>query len=178
MTDEVNAVQDVEGVLLRNLAIWSAGSIVGGGALYAVGRARGAEALAAFGRQNAAWGVVDGAIAGAALASRRRRGEPTPPGKLLAALRFNSVLNVGYVASGAGLMLLRDRVVRLQRIPGFTREAALGDGAAIIVQGGYLLVADAVALRRLSGEIAEAASSVADGSAVAVPLDAATSAES
>ena len=177
MTDEVDAVQDVEGVLLRNLTIWSAGSIIGGGALYAVGRAKGAEAVAAFGRQNAAWGVVDGVIAGAALASRRRRGEPNPPAKLLAALRFNSVLNVGYVVSGAGLMLLRDRVVRLQRIPGYTREAALGDGAAIIVQGGYLLVADAVALRRLFGEISDGASSIADGSAVGVPLGAETSAE-
>jgi hypothetical protein len=102
---------------MGTLAAWSAASIVGGGALWAAGRT---PAVRAFGRQTLAWGAVDAAIA----AFGASRPEPDPV-RLRRILLVNCVADVGYIAAGAAL-----------------RRSRPGDGAAIMVQGVFLLALD------------------------------------
>ncbi len=105
--------------LLTTLAVWSAASMAGGTLLWAKG---GTPAVRAFGRQTLAWGVVDGAIA-AVSASR-----PVPDARRLRkVLVVNCALDLGYVALGA----LAYRHPRWR-----------GDGAAVAIQGGFLLALD------------------------------------
>lgn len=100
------------------LATWAAASLVGGAALWAGGRNQPARH---FGRQTFAWGVVNAAIAGWA-ASR-----PTPEiERLRRILTINAVADVAYIGVGAGLY-------RAGRRP---------DGAAVVVQGAFLLALD------------------------------------
>ena len=117
----------VEEDLTRVLGAWAAGSVAVGAVLAARPRTRG------FGRQTVAWGAVDGAIAWAGARGRRRRG-PTDPDRLRRVLLLNAGLDVGYLAAGA--WLVRDGRWR-------------GDGAAVLVQGAFLLLLDAGAARRL-----------------------------
>jgi hypothetical protein len=94
---------------------------------------------AQVGRQLGAWAtlsVVAGAllllasddVAARAGAERRR---------LRRLLRLNAVLDVGYVAVGVGLLLA------------WRTEAGVGHGWGVVVQGGFLLVFDAVHAWRL-----------------------------
>lgn len=117
----------VEERLTRVLGAWAVGSVVLGGALSVRPTTRG------FGRQTAAWGLVDGAIAGVGVLGRRRRG-PTDRARLRRVLLVNAVADVGYVAGGAAL-------VRHGRWR--------GDGWAVLVQGAFLLVLDTAAARAL-----------------------------
>ena len=79
------------------------------------------------------WGVVDGAIA--YVGSRRRAAKgPTDRARLRRVLLVNAALDVGYLAAGA--WLVRDGRWR-------------GDGAAVLVQGAFLLVLDSAAARGL-----------------------------
>ncbi|MEI4270225.1 hypothetical protein TEK04_00675 [Klenkia sp. LSe6-5] len=114
------------------LGAWAAGSVIVGAALPTSPRLRG------FGRQTAAWGAVDGAIAAVGTRNRRRRG-PTDPARLRRVLVVNAVLDVGYVA--AGLVLLRGTP--------WTTDRWRGDGAAVVVQGTFLLALDATAAAAL-----------------------------
>lgn len=99
-------------------AAWSAASLIGGAGLWAGGRRR---PVRDFGRQTFAWGVVNAAIAGWA-ASR-----PTPEvEKLRRILKINAVADVGYIAVGAAVY----------------RSGRRADGAAIVVQGTFLLALD------------------------------------
>ncbi|MCW2583315.1 MAG: hypothetical protein JWQ53_2105 [Klenkia sp.] len=66
---------------------------------------------------------------------RARRG-PTDPARLRKVLLVNAGLDVGHLALGAGLM-------------GTTRRR--GDGAAVVVQGAFLLALDATAASALRG---------------------------
>ena len=109
------------------LGAWAAGSVVLGGPLAAFPRTRG------FGRQTLAWGAVDGAIAAVGARRRASRG-PTDPARLRRVLLVNAGLDVGYLAAGA--WLVRDGRWR-------------GDGAAVLVQGAFLLVLDSMAARAL-----------------------------
>ena len=118
----------VEERLTRVLAGWAAGSVALGGVLLADPRSR------AFGRQMLLWGAVDGAIAAAGALSRRRRG-PTDPARLRRVLLVNAGLDVGYLAAGTWLL----RGGRLRGAP------HRGDGAAVVVQGAFLLVLDTAA---------------------------------
>lgn len=105
--------------LTTTLVTWSAASVLGGGALWAFGRD---DPVRRFGRQTLAWGVIDGVVAavGAAL--------PDPdPRRLKRTLWANSILDVGYI--GAGLWLRRNPERR-------------ADGAAVVVQGLFLLAMD------------------------------------
>lgn len=112
----------VEKRLTRVLGAWSAGSIATGAVLAARPATRG------FGRQTLAWGAIDGAIAYAGAKGRARKG-PTDPVRLQKILIVNAVLDLGYLALGA----------RMRRT-----ERWRGDGDAVLVQGGFLLMLDTV----------------------------------
>jgi peptidoglycan/LPS O-acetylase OafA/YrhL len=104
--------------LTRTLAAWSAGSIVGGAVVWAAG---GSPQVRAFGRQTLAWGVVDAAIAGFSAS----RPEPDPR-RLRKILLLNCAADMGYLALAAAAW----------------RKGRTGDGAAIAVQGAFLLALD------------------------------------
>ena len=116
-------VLTVETRLTSVLGTWAAASVAVGAVLSAREGTRG------FGRQTAAWGAVDGAIAAVGARNRRRRG-PTDPVRLRKVLLVNAGLDVGYLALGAALL----RTDRWR-----------GDGAAVVVQGAFLLALDAAA---------------------------------
>lgn len=125
--------------LTRSLAGWAVASMAVGGALALVARGReggSTERIAGFARQNLAWGAIDLAIAGAGLRSEQ---QPVPdPADAARSLRrlllVNSALDVGYVAAGLAL-------VRVRRVRG---RDSVGDGLAVVLQGGFLLVLDVV----------------------------------
>ena len=117
----------VEHDLVRVLGRWALGSAAAGAALSLDPRTRG------FGRQTAAWGAVDGAIALVG-ARRQAAGRTTAPERLRRVLLVNAGLDVGYLAAGAWLV----RSTRWR-----------GDGAAVLVQGAFLLWLDTTAARRL-----------------------------
>ncbi|SDG01322.1 DUF6992 family protein [Klenkia brasiliensis] len=122
----------VETRLTTVLGAWAAGSVVLGGVLAA------RPATRAFGRQTAGWGAVDGVIAAAGARNRRRRG-PTDPARLRRVLLVNAGLDVGYLVAGAALL---------------RGDRWRGDGAAVLVQGAFLLALDgtaAAALRPTAG---------------------------
>ena len=105
--------------LVTALGTWSALSIAGGSALWARGRSPMARS---FGRQTLGWGVVDAGVAAWGAA------RPAPdPRRLRRVLAVNAAVEVGYV--GIGLWLMRTQEWR-------------GDGAAIVVQGAFLLALD------------------------------------
>ena len=117
----------VEQDVVRVLGRWAVGSVVVGGLLSTDQRTRG------FGRQTAAWGLVGGAVALVG-ARRQAAGRTTGAARLRRVLLVNAGLDVGYLAAGA--LLLR-------------RASLRGDGAAVLVQGAFLLWLDATAARRL-----------------------------
>ena len=117
----------VEEQLTRVLGGWAAASVAAGAVLAARPATRG------FGRQTLAWGAVDGAIAYVGSHRQTSRG-PTDPRRLRQVLLVNVGLDLGYLAAAG--WLLRDGRWR-------------GDGAAVAVQGAFLLVLDAAAARRL-----------------------------
>ena len=119
----------VEQAVVRVLGRWAVGSLVAGGLLSLDPRTRG------FGRQTAAWGVVDGAIALVG-ARRQAAGRTTEPARLRRVLLVNAWLDVGYLATGAWLV---------------RRTRWRGDGAAVVVQGAFLLWLDSTAARRSRG---------------------------
>lgn len=104
--------------LMTTLAAWSATSVVGGAALWAAGRT---DTQRHFGRQTLAWGMVDAAIA----AWGASRPDPDVE-RLRTILLVNCVADVGYLGLGAAAM----------------RRGLRGDGAAIVVQGAFLLALD------------------------------------
>ena len=121
---QARVVTDVERRLTRVLGGWAVGSLAVGSALWLRPASR------SFGRQTAAWGAVDGVIA---VLGARRRGA-TDPARLRRVLLVNAGLDLGYLAAGA--WLVRDGRWR-------------GDGAAVLVQGSFLLALDATAARVL-----------------------------
>lgn len=128
----------------RQLGTWAVASVVLGALLVAF--ADGAAARA-FGLQCLVWGAIDGAIAIAGAIALRRahaRGAVADPQRaaperrrLRRLLWINAGLDVVYVA--AALLILA-----LWRTP-----EGLGHGLGVLVQGGFLLVFDAVHARRL-----------------------------
>ena len=104
--------------LQRTFATWSAVSVISGAALWAGGRNAPARR---FGRQTFAWGVINAGIA----AWTSSRPMPATP-RLRRVLLANAVADVGYLAVGAALY----------------RKGLRPDGAAVMVQGGFLLALD------------------------------------
>lgn len=102
----------------RVFSTWSVANVIAGGALWAGGRN---EPARHFGRQTFAWGVINSAIA--TWMSTR----PTPkPSRLRKIVLINAAADVGYIAIGAAMY----------------RGGRRPDGAAIIVQGAFLLALD------------------------------------
>jgi len=136
-----------EAQLTRILGVWAAASVVLGSSTWLVGRKIGSEALSGFGRQTAMWGVIDAAIAGAGELSRRRRAPQTieqhaqARTRLRRILTINAVADVAYIAGGIAVMK-RDS-------QGKARRLTSGDGAAIVVQGAFLLALDTTFAVRL-----------------------------
>jgi hypothetical protein len=99
--------------------VWSGISTAIGASAWALGRG---PAVRSFGRQSLAWGLVNAAIAGYG-ASR-----PVPdPVRLRRVLLANCVADAGYIGVG----LWASRTARWR-----------GDGAAVVVQGLFLLALD------------------------------------
>lgn len=139
---------EVEQRLLSSLAVWSTGSVAVGAAAWAHGRHHQQPAVRAIGRQFVAWGAVDGAIAAAGWC-RGHDGEPPDPqraARLRRTLQVNQRLDLGYLALGAALVLLRRR---LGQLPRYSEAQSLGDGIGILVQGGFLYWLDSTYARRL-----------------------------
>lgn len=128
----------------RQLGAWAALSVAAGALLLL---ATDDVAARAFAVQCLVWGAIDGAIAlagGLGLRRARARGEvgvaeraPAERRRLRRLLRLNAVLDVGYVAVGVALLLA------------WRSEAGIGHGWGVVVQGGFLLVFDAVHAWRL-----------------------------
>lgn len=146
--DDGSDVAAVERSLLQALAWWSAGSIVGGGALWLVGARSDARTVRAFGRQTLMWGGVDALIAGVGTALQRAGARQRTSAELRRLLLVNAVLDVGYMVGGTSLVAARDRVGRRPR---YSAAQAVGDGAAIIMQGAFLAASDLVHAARLGG---------------------------
>lgn len=150
MPEASSDLEAVEGTLTRALGAWSLGSVALGSAVAVAGCTMQRPGLVAFGRQTAAWGAVDGVIAGIGALSRRRRGELTAAQRsaksrtLRRVLVANAVADVGYVVGGA-LIVLRD--VRGRPAFGMRR----GDGVAVVVQGLFLLGLDVSQARTRRG---------------------------
>ena len=143
------SLEAVEGTLTRALGAWSIASVALGSAVAVAGRTMQRPGLLAFGRQTAAWGAVDGVIAGVGALSRRRRGELTATRRsaksrtLRRVLVANAVADVGYVVGGAAIVI---RDVRGRPTFGIRRE----DGLAVVSQGLFLLLLDVSQAHRLS----------------------------
>lgn len=124
--------------LTRALTAWSVGSLAVGGALSRWGHG---ERAAGVARQSLAWGAIDLGIA--AVGARANRAPvpdvPAATRALRRLLLVNAVLDVGYVAAGVALL-------RAGRLRG---RDSVGDGAAVVAQGGFLLVLDLVSAARL-----------------------------
>lgn len=135
--DDAPTIADVNRQLLTTLATWGAASTAIGTGLWLW--ARDDPQARAFGRQTAAWGAIDLAIAGIGFWRARAGGEPTPAA-LRRTLGINAVLDVGYVGGGWWLRRNAERVQN--RLPRYSAASARGDGAAVMVQGGFLLVLD------------------------------------
>jgi hypothetical protein len=141
-------LQLVESTLTTALLAWSATSVAVGTIVALVGRKAQNDDLVGFGRQTAAWGAVDALIAGAGVLSRRRRGPLSDEeaakkaGSLRKLLLVNAVADVGYMAGGLLLIARGDGGQRKLRM-------GAGDGAAVVVQGAFLLVLDLTQAQRV-----------------------------
>jgi hypothetical protein len=102
----------------------------------------------AFGRQTAAWGAVDLAIATVAHLRAGRRDRPLDDSdrqKLRRVLVANVVLDAGYVACGAAVVARAEQVAAAwPQGRSYSAEQLRGDGAAVVIQGAFLLVHDTV----------------------------------
>lgn len=140
--------ESVERTLTTALMAWSATSVAVGTSLVLVGHQMKRDQLSTFGRQNAAWGVVDSIIAGAGVFSRSRRAPLSheqaakKARSLRKVLLANAVADVGYIAGGLVI------AVRGRRGES-TLRMGVGDGAAIVLQGAFLLALDLSQARRL-----------------------------
>jgi uncharacterized protein DUF6992 len=132
-------VWEQERALARTTVGWGLGSMVGGLVLARALRRR--PGWRAFGLQHAGWGAVDLGIA--VVADRlqdRRMGRHFDPyaaaaleaerAKLFRVLWINGLADAAYVALGAALTQSR-------------RPEAAGAGAAVAIQGAFLLLHDA-----------------------------------
>ena len=138
----------VESSLTRALTAWAVSSVLVGGVLMLAARSGKHAQAYAFGRQTFAWGAINAAIAGAGVLSRRRRGELSVEQQrekaqaLRRLLLANAAADVAYVAVGL-VVASRGRDGRR------TARLRAGDGAAIAVQGAFLLALDASQAVRL-----------------------------
>lgn len=138
----------VEREHLRRLAALGAISLVAG---VGVARGAGTAAVRSFGRQNAAWGAIDLIIVGVSRGLAGRR-EPMTTRRFRRVLWVNAGLDLGY--AGAGVLMIAGRS-RLGRLPRYSADQAIGDGAAVVLQSLALAALDAHSATRLAGRAAE-----------------------
>lgn len=130
--------EQVRSDLSRTLTAWALASIAVG---VLVGRRDQDPRAAGVARQSIAWGGIDLAIAGLGWAGARRPVPDVPAAarSLRRLLLVNAGLDVGYVAGGVALL-------RAGQVRG---RDSVGDGAAVVVQGAFLLVLDVVSAARM-----------------------------
>jgi hypothetical protein len=145
VAEGVASVADTKRTLLLTLGSMGAASAATGVTLLARGR-RG-DYDRAFCRQFIMWGAIDLAIAVAGY-RREQRGaaHATSESDELRALHrilvINSALDVGYLASGATLIVAAERLGgRFER---YSPDAARGDGSGVMIQAAMLLALDTV----------------------------------
>jgi hypothetical protein len=124
------------------LGAWGAGSVVAGKVMSWKARPDDGAWQRGFARQQVGWGAVDLAIAG--FGALRGRGDQSPPDleRLHRLLLINTAADVGYLAGGLILLTRSDQIAA--RLPRADAETVRGDGAGILVQGGFLLLLDAI----------------------------------
>ena len=142
-------LESVERALTNILLTWGIASTTAGSAIAVRGSRSQRPQLMRFGRQTAMWGAIDGLIAGAGIRSRRGRGELSPQQvevkarNLRRLLMVNAVADIGYVIGGA--------VIAGRGLTGrSTFRMSGGDGVAIVIQGGFLLVLDSYFAKRVA----------------------------
>lgn len=136
--------EEIESALTGELAGWGLASTALG---ITLGLGSGGP-LRRFGRQTAMWGIVDLAIAGVGRLARSRRGTLTPDevatqaARLRTLLWVNAAADVVYVLGGTAIAVrgARGRT---------TFGMGVGDGVAIVIQGGFLLLLDVTYARKL-----------------------------
>jgi hypothetical protein len=122
--------------------------VVLGSGIWLLGQTKKQERIKSFGRQTAMWGAIDAAIAGAGELSRQRRRPQTLEQqtqqrmRLRRVLAINALADVAYIAGGIAVAK-RDSA-------GTARRLNAGDGAAIVVQGAFLLALDTTFAVRLT----------------------------
>lgn len=148
--------------LTSTLLSWGIASTVLGSGLWVAGWRSARQEVLRFGRQTAFWGATDAAIALAGIASRNRRGDldqaevETKARTLQITLIVNGLADVVYVAGGARVLSrTTGGALTGQDGPPARRGRTYlgmgrGDGAAIMIQGAFLLALDAVYALRLT----------------------------
>ena len=143
-------VERIERDLGVTLGVWGLGSTIVGLALYRRGAT---PAMRAFGGQTAGWGAIDAAISAIAHFRSRRADQPddnTRRRRLRRTLAINTALDVGYVAAGVALLRRSESLAASKRLRGRRGASELrGDGAAVVIQGGFLFLLDGINLARL-----------------------------
>ena len=155
-------LEAIESRLTTTLMGWGIASTAVGSALWVAGARSGRQELLRFGRQTALWGATDVAIALAGAWGRRRRGDldhaevETTSRTLLITLVANAAADVVYVAGGARVwsrtgaqQATSSQEPVSSSPPGTYLGMGRGDGAAIMIQGAFLLGLDAVFALRL-----------------------------
>ena len=129
-TTELRAEPSAELRLLVSLTAWATWSTWVGTAFWRLGRRHGGRALGDAGRMTVAWGLADAAVAGWGARQLRRSASADSVARarrMALVTGANALLDVGYVVAGVGLAQSPRR---------------RGDGAAIAVQGLFLLYLD------------------------------------
>lgn len=138
------AFEEIESALTGELAGWGLASTALG---ITLGLGTGGP-LRRFGRQTAMWGIVDLAIAGVGRIVSSRRGTLTQDevriqvARLRRLLWANAAADVVYVLGGTAIAV-RGTSGRT------TFGMGVGDGVAIVMQGGFLLLLDVTYARKL-----------------------------
>ncbi|NDJ52877.1 MAG: hypothetical protein GYB68_07325 [Chloroflexi bacterium] len=141
-------IWDFQQHISQRLLIWSVGSIVAGLVTLASGKAIGRG----LGIQNITWGAIDGLIAIFGLrAANQRMADPEAMSpeteareteNLRRILWINTGLNIGYLLTGAAILLTRGR----------ENEEARGHGIGVLIQGSFLFVTDLLSLAELQNK--------------------------
>jgi len=139
------------------LGIWGVGCTAKGSIGWFATRDGSHHQLNGFARQTAMWGAIDAAIAGVGWLSSTRRDPFESPAeqekhraRLRRTLMINSAADVAYIAGGTAVMIAA-KSTGSKRVLGM--NLTVGDGAAIVVQGAFLLALDAMFAKRLSEPI-------------------------
>ena len=142
-------LESVERRLTAALTAWGMASSIAGAALALAGHRTQRRQLMRFGRQTLMWGAVDVGIATIGALVRSRRDMLTDEdveqqtARLVRLLLVNAAADVVYVAGGLHV-IAHARPGRGGEPERTSFRLGRGDGWAILIQGGFLLVLDTV----------------------------------